>query len=399
MKTIAIIGGGFSGAMTAVHLMRNANFPLKIILIEKDEVARGVAFAKADECFLLNVRADQMGAFPEEPEHFYKWLLQNKITANPQDFISRNLYGDYVDSIFKQELKQSKFAHLEIIKNKAIDIDILKKEIVFETHHPLRADQIILANGLDSIKPLNWKAIASSNEDVTIIGTGLSMIDTVIYLDKLNYKGKITAISRYGRIPSVHEFYSPEIARPVYDFKTNHALSYVFKTVKENLKKYEWRLVIDSLRPHNQFLWKHFSDKEKSQFMRYLRSLWDVHRHRMSFGQKKIIEALVANNRLVIKANGHKSAIARKGIVLEFKGFSLGNNSENKLIQNLLLKKIIQTDLLKLGIKSDVNGAVHEDWIYTLGALRRGDLWECTAVPDIRKQAQELATYLINKSL
>ncbi len=55
---IAIIGGGFSGTMIAVHLLRTAVTPLRIVLIERhDEPGRGVAYRDQPECHLLNVRA------------------------------------------------------------------------------------------------------------------------------------------------------------------------------------------------------------------------------------------------------------------------------------------------------------------------------------------------------
>ena len=103
MKSIAIIGCGFSGTMTAVqlikHAMKHATInvpgPLQIYIIEKENIARGLAYSDIDPCLLLNVRADQMGAFPDDIGHFYQWLKRNHIQCAPSDFISRKIYGDY----------------------------------------------------------------------------------------------------------------------------------------------------------------------------------------------------------------------------------------------------------------------------------------------------------------
>jgi uncharacterized NAD(P)/FAD-binding protein YdhS len=390
MKSIAIIGGGFSGTMSAVQLMKNSSTPLKIFLIEKQELGRGIAYAKNDDVLLLNVRADQMGAFPENPKHFFEWMNGKGISVRPDELCSRKLYGDYIAEIFSEALK-SPHIQFEHIKEDAVDVDSQKKEVLFASRSPLKIDQIILAVGLDA-KKTDFSALAKTS-DLTIIGTGLSMIDAVVYLTKHNYAGKITAVSRHGRLPAPHEFYPPETPRPVYDFKTNHSLVHVLKTVKENLKLYPWRLVIDGLRPHNQFLWKNFTKKEKGQFIRHLRSLWDVHRHRMSPDHKKMIEELISNNKLEICPIGHQTFTPKTIGVLDCRGFSLG---ENTLIKNLINKKIAQTDPFKLGIQSNENGLVFENWIYTLGPLRRGDLWESTAVPEIRLQAKELALILLN---
>ncbi|MGZ3810007.1 MAG: FAD/NAD(P)-binding protein, partial [Bacteriovorax sp.] len=349
----------------------------------------------ANECFLLNVRANQMGAFPENPGHFYEWLQQNQIAAAPTDFVSRKIYGDYLNQILKDEIKNSKNAQVEIIKDEVIDIDCHDKKIILEKNPPIIVGQIILACGFGSYTPVDWTDFGTSTGPLTIIGTGLSMVDTVVYLDKINYQGKITAVSRHGRIPTSHQLYSAETPKPTFNFEHNRSLSHVVKVVKEHLKKYEWRLVIDALRPHNQILWKNWSMRERKQFLRFYRSLWDIHRHRMSAEHKKIIDRLIDQGKLEILAIGFGPYAPKTNRVISFTGFSLEKNSKNKLLFNLFQKNIIELDPLKLGIRSDNNGNVFEDWIYTLGPLRRGDLWECIAVPEIRNQAKELAELLL----
>jgi uncharacterized NAD(P)/FAD-binding protein YdhS len=53
-----------------------------------------------------------------------------------------------------------------------------------------------------------------------------------------------------------------------------------------------------------------------------------------------------------------------------------------------------------LGLRTTDNGAVlhadgsHSTHLFTLGPLRRGDLWETTAVPELRVQAARLADQL-----
>lgn len=392
---IVIIGAGFSGTMCAVHLMKNASSPLQIFLVEKKEIARGVAYANTDDCFLLNVRADQMGAFPDNPGHFYEWLQIKNIKSAPTDFISRKIFGDYLEDLLEETRKKTIHTNIQIIKDEVLDLDMNAKTIFLKNSEPIIADKVILATGLDSNPVTHLLDLKNTEEPLTIIGTGLSMVDAVVYLDKINYKGKITAVSRHGRLPSHHKFYPADTPKPTYDFQKNHSLAYALKLVKENLKQYEWRLVIDALRPHNQFLWKNWSDKEKSQFYRHCRSLWDVHRHRMSHEHKVIIDRNIADKKLEIKKAGYRPYTPKTKLVLEVKGLSLGGNTDNKLIQNLLAKKIIEKDFLNLGIQSDQEGNISGNWIYTLGPLRRGQLWECTAVPEIRQQAKALVEILL----
>ncbi|WP_238361081.1 FAD/NAD(P)-binding protein [Iningainema tapete] len=62
-NTIAIIGGGFSGTLVAVNMMRNATMPLLIKLIERNQqIGRGVAYGTPVNCHLLNVPAGKMSA-------------------------------------------------------------------------------------------------------------------------------------------------------------------------------------------------------------------------------------------------------------------------------------------------------------------------------------------------
>ena len=43
-----------------------------------------------------------------------------------------------------------------------------------------------------------------------------------------------------------------------------------------------WRAVIDAVRPHAQTLWAELSPADKARFVRHVRPWWDIHRHRMA---------------------------------------------------------------------------------------------------------------------
>ncbi len=389
MKTIAIIGSGFSGTMCAINLARLSKAPLHIFLIDRTDFARGAAYKKTDDCFLLNVRADQMGAFADRPGHFYEWLLQKNDNHSPTDFVSRSLYGDYLECLL-EETRKNFSSTIELIHDEVLDLNE-KKRLVICKNREVAADKIILASGLATPVLDHLAEISRTDKPLTIIGTGLSMIDVVVFLEKNHYRGKITAVSRHGRLPAQHRFYSPETPRPKYDFSQTHSLKYVLNVIKSDLRNYEWRLVIDALRPHNQFLWGHWTLKEKGQFYRYCRSLWDVHRHRMSPHHKKLLDKLIASERLEIKAVGFKPFAPQTKLVLELKGLSF----ESKLLVKLMEKNLIRKDALGMGLESAADGEICGNWLFTLGPLRRGQLWECTAVPEIRKQAFELAERIL----
>jgi uncharacterized NAD(P)/FAD-binding protein YdhS len=73
----------------------------------------------------------------------------------------------------------------------------------------------------------------------------------------------------------------------------------------------------------------------------------------------------------------------------------------NALLREMLRRNLARTDSLFLGLDTAQDGAllsangVASDRIYAIGPLRKGNLWESTAVPEIRAQAAELAARLI----
>ena len=75
---------------------------------------------------------------------------------------------------------------------------------------------------------------------------------------------------------------------------------------------------------------------------------------------------------------------------------------KEEFVQNLLAKKIILSNELKMGINTDVNGQVLQEEgktstdIYAIGSLLRGILWETTAVPEISKQAEQIAKQIVD---
>ena len=71
------------------------------------------------------------------------------------------------------------------------------------------------------------------------------------------------------------------------------------------------------------------------------------------------------------------------------------------LVVSLRERGLIQPDALGLGLQTDAHGALLDaegrasERLHTLGPSRKGQLWETTAVPEIRIQAQALAVRLL----
>jgi uncharacterized NAD(P)/FAD-binding protein YdhS len=71
---VAIIGGGFSGTLVAVRLLRAASGPLRVMLIERSgDWGPGAAYSTRDDAHVLNVPAARMSAFGSAPGDFCAW--------------------------------------------------------------------------------------------------------------------------------------------------------------------------------------------------------------------------------------------------------------------------------------------------------------------------------------
>ena len=127
MKRITIIGGGATGTLLAVNLIRHAGEqPLVINIVEKNErFGLGVAYSTVQDYHLLNVPAGKMGAFPDDVGHFHKWLDEKSYEFKPTDFVPRRIYGEYLKKLFWQAYEdRPSNVTINLFNEEALDIII-----------------------------------------------------------------------------------------------------------------------------------------------------------------------------------------------------------------------------------------------------------------------------------
>ncbi|MDA0632303.1 FAD/NAD(P)-binding protein, partial [Nonomuraea sp. MCN248] len=102
-SSIAVVGGGASGALTAIHLLRLARTrrtPITVTLIDQHgRHALGQAYATTDPHHLLNTRADRMSAVEGEPGHFLSWARAAGLDATGTGYLPRAVYGRYLREV------------------------------------------------------------------------------------------------------------------------------------------------------------------------------------------------------------------------------------------------------------------------------------------------------------
>src|SRR5688572_27250501 len=159
MKNFAIIGGGFSGTMTAVNIARFSEVPLRVTVINQSyPTGRGVAYSTRRPEHLLNVAARNMSALADHPNHFLDWLrTRSEFTDTPEPelretFMPRHVYGDYLRNLalqYTRPVDRRGSAEIEMIEGEAMDVvptgGGLRVQLADGTE--LTADKVVLASG------------------------------------------------------------------------------------------------------------------------------------------------------------------------------------------------------------------------------------------------------------
>jgi uncharacterized NAD(P)/FAD-binding protein YdhS len=454
---IAIVGGGFSGTLATIRLVKllsESQNLAKIFLIEKTKkLAKGLAYDTQCELHLLNVPAQDMSAFAEDKDHFINWLTGRFSAVAPTAFVSRKIYGEYLSEIFKETIEnKSAIVEVEIINDEAIGLSSDEKYLTLSSGRTIDVDKLVIATGnfqpnqvvsspsvvsSDAYFNNPWAAEAlaglSIHDNILLIGTGLTMIDLAVQLNAAGHQGIITAISRHGLLPNKHRVFnrlegaaSADLLPPVLPTKVRE----VFSTIRAACEKAsntdsDWRLVVNQLRPHTQSIWKGLDTVDKKRFLRHARPLWEVLRHRMPPEVANVVEEMREDYRLRIVAGRLLTAVVsgnstevtmrlrRSGRIqtatyrriINCTGPNIDlRATSDRFIQGLLQSGSILPDELGLGLQLDEQGYAiqannsRSGTIVALGALRKGQLWETTAVPELRVQAAQLAQQIVEST-
>ena len=158
---VVIIGGGVSGALTAVHLLRQSRHCLSVVIVEpRQDIGLGLAYSTACDDHLLNVPAAGMSALADEPEHFLDFARRHLKQVQPVDFLSRKFFGFYIRSLLAEVLEKSSepahsFTHVQdLVRDMERCGDVYKLSLA--GGEDIIADTVVLALGnLPGRRP-NW---------------------------------------------------------------------------------------------------------------------------------------------------------------------------------------------------------------------------------------------------
>lgn len=457
---VIIIGGGFSGTMTAVNLARLSESPRQITLINHGRpTGRGIAYGTSRPEHLLNVAARNMSALPEHPNHFVEWLRTRTEYATLPDvelremFMPRRVYGDYLRSLalhYSHSVDARSRTEMALVEDEAVDIQFTdgRAQVRLASGRVIEADKVVLATGNEPPAALpgsetvathpswcanpwvDWESkIPPPDDDIVLLGTGLTTVDAIITLIALDWRGTIHAVSRNGLLPQSHfkGVDDPHFPPEGVDL-AGLGLEGLLRLVGEHCERLRREganpaMIVDKFRPHTQRVWQAFSDAERREFVARHAARWNVLRHRIAPSIHRQVAAALEQGRLkitragiaAVRPLGDKIDIELKhqdGTTTHLKA-ALAINctgphtrfsaTSSVLLQNLLKSGLAQPDSMDMGILVEPDLAVVErggkrsPFLFALGPLLRGTLWESVAVPELRGQALRVAQTLLGE--
>lgn len=452
---IVIVGGGYSGTMAAVNLMRQGvDRGRAIVLVDPAPApGRGLAYGTRDDNFLLNVPAGNMSALDGEPNHFVEYCRTIDPAFNEGSFVSRRIYGDYLQHALQQ-------AELDwggrLQRRAGVVVAVLPRDGGFDVRlaegWSIRATRVVLAPGHFAPKlpaallpwagkadrcidnPWNFPALGRLDvrQPVLLIGTGLTAID-VLFRIHGDAPRKVYLLSRKGLLPQGHRPTPKQPAPAGFPSALDKSpltvadcLRYLRRNAQHRLAEGgDWRDAINGLRAHTPEIWRRWSSAERRRFLRHAVSYWDVHRHRLApVADSRLKAILAAGDTEVLAgrllecaetAEGFEVRICPRGTAAE-RTLAVGAiinctgpNSDldsigDPLIMQLVADGLVVRDDARIGLlTSDSYEVIGRDGqpvrqLHYVGPMLKAGYWEAIAVPELRVHTRRLAQVIAGAS-
>lgn len=454
LRTIVIVGGGFSGTVVAANLLRRPpSGATRLILIERaNEVARGAAYAERGFPYLLNVPASRMSASSAAPKEFLEFAQRRIPKVTGEDFLPRALYGEYLNEVLlAAQLSAPGNIRLEIVHGSVVNLRRIERHlplrVELEDGRRFTADDVVLALG--NPKPASlpvardvlthpayiadpWTVDLKFNRSQTVllIGTGLTTADIInVAASDPQRTPTLHALSRHGLVPPRQTPFRPDAFKGDGNallLAASTSLRRLVSTVRLLANEAEqmggdWREAITFVRNMAPTIWQRLPERDRVRFLRHVRAYWDIYRHRLPPELIQKIDTLRNSERLTIHAGHIKQFISRGDrieVVWRPRGsqqlrtqqfdrvinctgpdYAIARSTE-PLWRNLVQCGLCVPDTLGLGVRTGPSAAVidADGWpgphLFYVGPMLRADHWEATAAHELRGHAEKLAALL-----
>jgi len=451
-NTLVIVGGGFCGTVLAVNLLRRPPAAATdIVLVERGAaMGRGVAYAAREFPYLLNVPAGRVSADSQDPLQFLRFAQRHMPGADGEDFLPRELYGDYLQDLLLQAERAApagiRLVRLfDEVRHVARRGDGKPFAVEFNDRAPIMADRVILALGNPPPPLQPWAAAIrdhgayrhdpwelpktlSAEHSVLIVGNGLTMADAAAALTQdASRAPMLHTISRRGLVSLPQATFRASTVRSDGEalLACAGSLRRVLATARELAREAEkkggdWRETVTFVRHVAPALWPRLPLAEQRRFVRHLQPYWDIHRHRMPPQLGTRIASLRQSGRLLVNA-GRIDSVSAAGNRLKVSWRPRGGSSATltvdlivnatgpnyalkhgglPLLESLRKAGLVSEDALNLGLRTGRHGACVDaqgrpsEHLYYLGPMLRASHWEATAAAELGNHAEQLAAHL-----
>ncbi|MFI7402040.1 FAD/NAD(P)-binding protein [Streptomyces sp. NPDC049541] len=442
--TVAVVGAGAAGTLTAVQLCETATrrrTPLGLVLLDPaPEAGRGTAYATRDPRHRLNVPAGGMSCYPDDPGHFTRWLCRHgEPSVTAADFATRYRYGAYLADTLAQAIVRAQgtvtVRRLRTRAERCTGTPEGGLALHLADGGHLAVDSVVLATG-PAAPSASWAPPAlrtsarfitapwapgaldgplSDTADVLLVGTGLTAVDLSLSLDRPGRT--VHALSRSGLLPQPHALTpAGPMSAPegLDDTSLGRLRRAVYRHISRSVRTHgDWRPALDSLRPHTARLWESLTPEDRAEFLAREGALWNTHRHRMAPATAESVARACTARRLTVHTGAVTDTVEHDGslLVTLSNGRTMhvgwvidcsgpGRRFDDPLWRSLFASGAAVPGPLGMGVATrdgrllDLEGRADRP-LFTLGAPRRGELWETTAIPEIRVQAAALAAQLL----
>jgi uncharacterized NAD(P)/FAD-binding protein YdhS len=458
LRTIVVVGAGFSGTVLAARLLRHPPAGLtRLVLVERGaRPGRGVAYAERDYPYILNVPAGRMSARAADPLEFLRYARRRRPTCAAEDFVPRAWYGEYLEELLRAaQLEAQRGVRLEVIERSATGVRRVDRAsplvVQLDDGAEIVADEVVLATGNPPpahlpatrrlagheryvhdpwVGPLRFRA----GERLLLIGTGLTALDVTLAAAANGDRPSVVhCLSRRGIIPPRQTAFRPDAFRGDGESVLLGAVPSLRRIVRavrilaEEAERAggDWREAITFVRNMAPTLWQRLPESERRRFLRHVRVYWDVHRHRLPESTVEQVDQLRQSGWLQVHAgrieqidpgtdaltvrwrarHGGEQRSLEVDRVVNCTGPDYDpRRSTDPLLRGLLRDGLAVADPLGLGLRTGPNGALidADGWpgphLYSLGPMLRADHWETTAALELRGHAERLAAHLAGRS-
>ncbi|SFC14730.1 Uncharacterized NAD(P)/FAD-binding protein YdhS [Alkalibacterium subtropicum] len=222
---IGIIGLGVAGISVLKELDKQTTQemkePLSITVFSDIEgFGTGFPYQPDDEALLINQYTETMSIDLDNQEDFLEWVKEKRnLTDLKNTHLPRSLFGEY---IYEEALRLIERLNVTTVREKVQAVNILENgqfkittertekqvdsvhlcigHLAYQDPYELKGETHYIYNPYPAVRKLSFKNEAPA---IGILGTGLTAIDTYLYIKKTHPKAELTFLSLEGRFSSV----------------------------------------------------------------------------------------------------------------------------------------------------------------------------------------------------